>query len=40
MRERPGTMIGPYTLLEQIGGGGMGLVFMGSKRSPCAVASP
>ena len=26
--ERPGTVIGPYKLLEQIGEGGMGVVFM------------
>src|SRR5438874_2689170 len=26
--ERPGTMIGPYKLLEQIGEGGFGIVFM------------
>ena len=26
--ERPGTMIGPYKLLQQIGEGGMGTVYM------------
>jgi hypothetical protein len=26
--ERPGTQIGPYKLLQQIGEGGMGVVFM------------
>ncbi|HQR44084.1 MAG TPA: hypothetical protein PLX97_15420 [Gemmatales bacterium] len=26
--ERPGTIIGPYKLLQQIGVGGMGIVFM------------
>ena len=26
--ERPGTVIGPYKLMEQIGEGGMGLVFV------------
>src|SRR5215510_4634989 len=26
--ERPGTLIGPYKLLEQIGEGGFGVVFM------------
>src|SRR5260370_24961878 len=28
VRERPGTVIGPYKLLQQIGEGGMGTVFM------------
>jgi serine/threonine-protein kinase len=28
LAEAPGTVIGPYKLLEQIGEGGMGLVFM------------
>jgi tetratricopeptide (TPR) repeat protein/serine/threonine protein kinase len=32
--ERPGTMIGPYKLLEQIGGGGMGVVFMAEQQEP------
>jgi eukaryotic-like serine/threonine-protein kinase len=30
----PGTMIGPYKLLEQIGEGGMGSVFMAQQSSP------
>jgi serine/threonine protein kinase/tetratricopeptide (TPR) repeat protein len=32
--EVPGTMIGPYKLLEQIGEGGMGLVFMAEQTQP------
>jgi serine/threonine protein kinase len=32
--ERPGTFIGPYKLLEQIGEGGMGLVFMADQTQP------
>jgi serine/threonine protein kinase/tetratricopeptide (TPR) repeat protein len=33
-QEAPGTMIGPYKLLEQIGEGGMGLVFMADQTQP------
>jgi WD40 repeat protein/serine/threonine protein kinase len=32
--EKPGTVIGPYKLLQQIGEGGMGLVFMAEQQEP------
>jgi len=32
--ERPGTQIGPYKLVEQIGDGGMGIVFMAVQKEP------
>jgi WD40 repeat protein/serine/threonine protein kinase len=34
IRERPGTVIGPYKLLQQIGGGGMGAVFLAEQTEP------
>jgi serine/threonine protein kinase/lipoprotein NlpI len=34
IRERPGTRIGPYKLLEQIGEGGMGLVYVAEQEQP------
>jgi serine/threonine protein kinase len=34
IHERPGTVIGPYKLMEQIGEGGMGLVFVAEQQQP------
>jgi WD40 repeat protein/serine/threonine protein kinase len=34
VREGPGTVIGPYKLMEQIGEGGMGLVFVAEQQQP------
>jgi serine/threonine protein kinase/tetratricopeptide (TPR) repeat protein len=34
IKERPGTVIGPYKLMEQIGEGGMGLVFVAEQQHP------
>ncbi len=32
--ERPGTQIGPYKLIQEIGDGGMGMVFMAQQKEP------
>jgi serine/threonine protein kinase/Tfp pilus assembly protein PilF len=34
LSERPGTVVGPYKLLQQIGEGGMGVVFMAEQTEP------
>src|SRR4051812_27665776 len=34
LTESPGTIIGPYKLLQQIGEGGMGVVFMAEQTEP------
>src|SRR5262245_47497711 len=34
IQERPGTLIGPYKLMEQIGEGGFGLVFVAEQQQP------
>ena len=34
LREGPGTLIGPYKLLQQIGEGGMGVVFLAEQQRP------
>ena len=38
--ERPGNVIGPYKLLQQIGEGGMGTVFMAEQTQPVRARSP
>ena len=37
--EGPGTRIGPYKLLQQIGEGGFGVVFLAEQEQPVAAAS-
>src|SRR5262249_37856159 len=34
VREQPGAVVGPYKLLEQIGEGGFGVVFMAEQTAP------
>jgi len=34
LAERPGTQVGPYKLLQQIGEGGMGIVYMAEQEQP------
>jgi hypothetical protein len=38
--ERPGSIIGPCKLLQQIGEGGMGTVWMADQTQPCSAGSP
>ena len=38
--EKPGTQIGPYKLVEQIGEGGMGVVYLAEQREPVRRKSP
>src|SRR5215207_3583778 len=34
LREGPGSVVGPYELVEQLGEGGMGVVFLAEQRRP------
>ena len=38
--EKPGDVFGPYTLLQQIGKGGFGVVWMAEQRSPVTLRGP
>ncbi len=38
LSEGPGTVIGPYKLLEQIGEGGMGVVYVAEQQQPISAA--
>ena len=40
IREKPGAVIGRYKLMEQIGEGGMGLVFVAEQQHPAAARLP
>ena len=38
--ERPGTQIGPYKLIQEIGEGGMGVVYMAVQKEPVRAKWP